>query len=73
MRIQFIAYFVVASLLSLISWYYAIVFCAIYPMTGLSWLVDSILSVALSWCVFQFLTPVTALLFRIFLKSGTPR
>jgi hypothetical protein len=66
MRLQYIAFIFLTSLLDLALWYYSIVFCAVYQTTAIAWLLASLFSVIFSWFIFQMMSPVFIILIRKF-------
>jgi hypothetical protein len=56
--------------LNLLSNYYVIVFCAVYPRTGLSWLYSGVVCFVFKVGVVEFVGPLLGGLLRRFDKDG---
>ena len=63
-KIKFIIYFIISTIISLFCWYYLSMFCAIYRNTQIYLIKDTLISYSLSLC-YPFLINLLPVFFRI--------
>ena len=64
LKIKFISYFIISSILLLFFWYYVSIFCAIYRNTQIHLIKDTLISYSISLCIY-FIWCLIPGLFRI--------
>ena len=68
MRIQFVIFFFLAFSLIILSWYYTIVFCAIYRYSSIVWFYGGVISIACDFIFQIFKFTIILVVRKIFLS-----
>jgi hypothetical protein len=69
MKSQYFAFAVVVTLVNLFSFYYTIVFCAVYTASSYNWLSSAIQGLLLDWFGFGLIGPIVSILLRVAVRS----
>jgi hypothetical protein len=69
MRIRYICYIALTGVLSILSFYYMIVFCAIYPYSSIEWAITGLFCVILKVGVSEMIGPLVGGILRKFDKD----
>jgi hypothetical protein len=70
MKIQYLIFISVTSLLNLVFWYYITVFCAIYPSSASGLLFSFIQGLFIDWFIFGLIRPVGTVVVRYICRKN---
>jgi 1-acyl-sn-glycerol-3-phosphate acyltransferase len=70
MKSQYFAFAVVVTLVNLFSFYYTIVFCAVYTASSINWLGSVVQGIILDWFCFGIIGPAISFFIRIRVRNN---
>jgi hypothetical protein len=69
MRLKYVIYIVITTCMNLFFWYYMIVFCSVYRVSGLSWLGSAFKTLAIDLFVLECIKPLGYVVVRVICRK----
>lgn len=69
MKCRYINFIIATSLINLICWYYAVVFCRIYSNTSGDWLFGAVAGLIIDWGIISIIVPLIRTCTRMVVRN----
>ena len=69
MRIRYIIFVILSSLINFFSWYYVVVFCSVYVSSSVGWIQGGVQGLLIDWLGLSLAIPLVKAVNRVLVRN----